>query len=212
MSEKPVVAAFDFDGTLTRRDTLLPFLLHTLGAAALARRAFALVPVLAGYGLGRVSNGAAKERVLVRCIGGMRADELQRQAERFAAEVVPGLLRNETMRRLDWHRQRGHRCVVVSASLELYVGPWARRAGFDDIVATRLEAQDATVSGRLFGANCYGAEKVARLERLLGDRNGYRLYAYGDSRGDRELLAYADYAYYREIPGTKEKKWPSCCA
>lgn len=198
---KQVVAAFDFDGTLTRRDTLLPFLLYTHGAITVARHAFFLSPTLAGYALGLIGNGVAKERVLVRCFAGMRIDELQQAGERFAADILPGLFRHEAMRRLDWHKRQGHRCVVISASLEIYVRPWAIKTGFNDVIATRLELQEnGCTTGKLSGANCFGIEKVRRLEALLGKREGYTLYAYGDSRGDDELLSTADYAYYRSMP------------
>jgi len=200
-THKSVVAAFDFDGTLTRRDTLWPFLLYTLGAAEFVRHALTLSPTLAAYALHLIRNDVAKQRVLVRCLGGMRLEALQQTGERYAADVLPGLQRDTAMRRLQWHRQQGHRCVVISASLDLYVRPWAIRAGFDDVIATRLEQfDDGHVSGRLSGGNCYGAEKRDRLESLLGDREAYTLYAYGDSRGDRELLRYADFAYYKRIP------------
>ena len=201
-ANKPVVAAFDFDGTLTRRETLLPFLLHTLGTMRVARDALILSPTLAGYGLGLIRNDVAKQRVFVQCLGGMRMDELQRQGELFAAQKLPGLMREEAMRRLAWHQAQEHRCVVISASVDLYIRPWAIKAGFDDVLATHLEIRaDGTTTGRLAGDNCYGIEKVRRLEALLGARDGYTLYAYGDSRGDRELLHMADYAYYRKIPG-----------
>jgi HAD superfamily hydrolase (TIGR01490 family) len=200
-ANKPVVAAFDFDGTLTRRDTMFPFLLHTLGRTAFVRHVFALSPTLAGYGLGVIRNDIAKERVFVRCLAGMSMDELQQKGEQFAAKVLPNLLRPEAMRRLNWHELQGHRCVVISASLDLYVRPWAINAGFDDVLATHLQTHEAgLVNGKLAGANCFGPEKVQRLQALLGDRDGYTLYAYGDSRGDRELLSSADYAYYRQMP------------
>jgi phosphatidylglycerophosphatase C len=199
-SDKPVVAAFDFDGTLTRRETLLPFLLYVLGAAAVARHALVLAPTLVGYSLGLIRNDVAKERVLIRCLDGMSLNALQEMGERFAADKLPGLLRNEAMQRFEWHRQRGHRCIVISASIEIYVRPWAIKAGFDDVIATRLEMQEGgSIAGKLSGANCYGIEKVRRLEELLGARRGYTLYAYGDSRGDRELLSAADHAYYRKF-------------
>ena len=202
-ADKLVVAAFDFDGTLTRRDTLLPFLLHTLGAATVARHALMLSPTLTGYALGLIDNGVAKERVLVRCFSGMHLNKLRQEAERFAINVLPGLLRNKAMQRLEWHKQQGHRCVVISASLELYVQPWAQRAGFDDVIATHLEMRDdGRITGKLSGANCFGIEKTRRLETLLGARDNYTLYAYGDSKGDRELLSLADYAYYRKFPST----------
>ena len=198
---KPVVAAFDFDGTLTRRDTLLPFLLYMLGTPAVVRHALVLSPTLAGYGLGLIANDVAKERVFIQCLAGMDAAALQQEAERFAALTLPGLLRQEALQRLAWHKGQGHRCVVISASLALYVQPWAQKSGFDDVIATHLETrEDGRISGNLAGKNCFGIEKVRRLEALLGPRGGYTLYAYGDSKGDKELLSSADYAYYRQIP------------
>ena len=199
---KPVVAAFDFDGTLTRRDTLLPFLLHTLGTAAVMRHALILSPTLAGYGLGMIRNDVAKERVFTQCLAGMRIDELQLEAAQFAEHKLPGLIRPEAIHRFGWHKEQGHRCVVISASLDIYVQPWALKAGFDDVIASRLETlENGCITGNLLGENCFGIEKVRRLEALLGSRDSYILYAYGDSRGDRELLSAADYAYYRKIPG-----------
>lgn len=198
---KPVVAAFDFDGTLTRRETLLPFLRYLLGDMQVTRHALVLSPTLTGYGLGLIDNDVAKERVFLRCFAGMRLNELEKQGERFASYVIPGLLRDEMMQRFAWHKQQGHRCVVISASLELYVLPWAFGAGFDDVIATRLETiQEGLITGKILGANCFGIEKVNRLRTLLGEKDGYTLYAYGDSRGDRELLSYADHAYFREVP------------
>ncbi|MDX8386618.1 MAG: HAD-IB family hydrolase [Gallionella sp.] len=200
-NDKPVVAAFDFDGTLTRRETLLAFLLHTLGAARVAYDGLVLSPTLAGYGLGLIPNDVAKQRVFVQCLGGMRMDELEKHGEQFAQQILPGLMRKEAMQRLAWHQQQGHRCVVISASMTLYVSPWAIKAGFEDILATNLETHaDGTTTGKLAGENCYGIEKVRRLEALLGKREGYTLYAYGDSRGDKEMLALGDFGYYREMP------------
>ena len=104
------------------------------------------------------------------------------------------------MQRLAWHRQQGHRCVVISASLELYLRPWASTVGFDEVLGSRLEVLDnGRTSGKLLGENCFGPEKMRRLEALLGPREGYTLYAYGDSRGDKELLSAADYAFYKSF-------------
>ena len=201
ISDKPVVAVFDFDGTLTHRDTLPRFLLHVLGYPALVRHSLALLPILTGYGLGIIRNDVAKEKVLMRCLGGMNMNTLQQKGESFAVHILPGLLRRNAMQRVAWHRQQGHRCVIVSASLDIYVRQWATKAGFDAVIATQLETQqNGRATGRLYGANCFGIEKVKRLDRLLGNRQGYIVHAYGDSRGDKELLEAADYAYYRSIP------------
>jgi HAD superfamily hydrolase (TIGR01490 family) len=197
---KPIVAAFDFDGTLTRRDTMFPFLLFVVGWGEFIRHIITLIPTLARYGLGLIRNDIAKERVFTRFLSGMNMVELQSKAAQFAAQKLPALLCTEAMQRLAWHKQQRHRCIVISASLEIYLQPWAINSGFDDVLATQLEIlQGENISGKLSGRNCFGIEKVNRLGKLLGNRESYILYAYGDSNGDKELLAYADSPYYRNF-------------
>jgi len=203
---KPVVAAFDFDGTLTRHDTLFPFLLQVAGPAKLLNKIIYLSPVLAGYVLGLIRNDIAKIKVLRRFLANMEMTTLQQHAWQFAEQKLPAMLRPDAMQRLEWHKQQGHRCVVVSASLELYLHPWAAKAGFDDVLGSRLEElENGRTSGKLLGENCFGPEKMHRLEALLGSRDGYTLYAYGDSRGDKELLSAADYPFYRSF--TKQGRY-----
>lgn len=207
-TEKPVVAAFDFDGTLTRHDTLFPFLLHVAGYFKLLNKIIYLSPVLFAYAVGFMRNDIAKVKVLRSFLAGMTLANLQQLAQTFAASKLPKLLRSEAMQRFAWHKQQGHRCIIVSASLELYLQPWASKAGFDDVLGSRLEPLDhERTSGNLLGENCFGPEKMRRLERLLGPRDGYTLYAYGDSQGDKELLSAADYPFYRSFThqGSYEK-------
>lgn len=193
-----VVAAFDLDGTVTRRDTLIPFLWFVRGpglAIDLLRAALALV----GYALRLIPNWQAKERLLATTLGGQPIDALRAAGHAFARERLPAQVRSEALRRIAWHRERGHRLVLVTASLDLYVEPWAAAAGFDEVIASRLEVVDGHVTGRLEGGNCYGPEKTRRLQERLGPTESYQLWAYGDSRGDRELLAAADHPYYRDL-------------
>ncbi len=198
---RPVVAAFDFDGTLTRRDTLLPFLWQMAGPGTYLLKMLRLLPTLAAYQLGLMRNDIAKEKVLKCFFCGMEEETLRQQGAYFATHILPRMLRPQAMHRLQWHKQQGHHCVVISASLELYVQPWAQGAGFDDVIASRLMLrEDGRIAGSLADGNCYGAEKVRRLQALLGAKEAYTLYAYGDSRGDKELLAMADHAYYRKMP------------
>jgi phosphatidylglycerophosphatase C len=112
----------------------------------------------------------------------------------YADHVVAHGLRPDVRARVEWHRSEGHELVLVSASPELYVAPIGRRLGFDDVLATRLEVDaDGRLTGRLVGANCRGPEKVARLRQWRGDALVIA-YAYGDSAGDREMLALAETA------------------
>jgi HAD superfamily hydrolase (TIGR01490 family) len=203
--KRSIVAAFDFDGTLTYRDTLLPFLLRLAGWGGVLRGAVPLLPTLLGYALRLLPNDVAKERVLRRFLAGMDGEELHRAGERYAQEELPARIRPAALARLQWHQAQGHRCVVISASIEHYVAPWARAAGFDDVIATRLALDgNGRLTGRYDGANCYGVEKVRRLCALLDGCENHEIHAYGDSRGDRELLALADHAWFRTMPGAAD--------
>ena len=200
-TDKPVVAAFDFDGTMTRGDTLFPFLLFAAGPVKFFRLFFLLLPTLLGYKLGIIKNNIAKETVFTRFFCGTSIDSIQKIAFQFSTEKLPELIRPDAMSRFKWHKQQGHRCVLISASLDIYLQAWASGIGFDDVLSSSLETtKDGRVTGKLAGANCFGTEKARRLNALMGDRSNYELYAYGDSSGDKELLSMADYAYYREMP------------
>lgn len=196
-----MVAAFDFDGTLTYTDTLLPFLHAVVGTRRWIRHLAELTPSLLAYSGGWLSNEAAKQQLLTRFLQGWDLADLEATARRFAQRTLPYLLRRRALQRLAWHQAQEHHCVLVSASLELYLRPWAESVGFTAVLGSRLEqTTSGRVTGRLAGKNCYGEEKLRRLVERLGSRRRYCLYAYGDSRGDRALLEAADYAYYRRFP------------
>lgn len=185
------VAAFDFDGTITRRDTLVPFLRRAAGGVPTARALLALSVRITLSMAGAGSRDAAKAQLLQRLLAGQPVAALEQVAESFADHLVAHSLRRETLERVESHRAAGHELVVVSASPELYVAPVARRMGFAAALGTRLEiGADGRLTGRLAGANCRGPEKVRRLKEWLGEE-ACTVVAYGDSRGDRELLAFA---------------------
>ena len=195
----PVVAVFDFDGTLTRRDSLLPFLWRVAGPARFVWNALVLLPTLLRYAVGILENGPAKERVLGQFLAGKPTGEIQAVAESFAVERIPSLLDPEAVSRLRWHQKQGHRVILVTASPELYVRPWAEAEGFDEALGTRLETKDGVFTGQFATPNCYGPEKTRRLEAEGPELRGATTYAYGNSRGDRELLGMADHGFYQSF-------------
>jgi HAD superfamily hydrolase (TIGR01490 family) len=135
-----------------------------------------------------------KAALIQRLFRGYPDSDLRAQGEAFAA-VLYNKVRQSMTEQLAWHRAQGHRLVMVSASLEVYLWPLGHRLGFDATLATGLEVgENGCLSGRLNGANVRRAEKVARLSNwLTGQLDGgpYELWAYGDSAGDKELLAMA---------------------
>jgi HAD superfamily hydrolase (TIGR01490 family) len=202
----PTIAAFDFDETLSDRDSLFPFLKMVVGSWRFYWGLIILSPVLLGYALHFIPNWKAKEAVLRYFLGGLTADRLQCWGDRFARQIIPQMLRPEALQRLKWHQKQGHQTIVASASLEAYLQPWAESLGFDRVLGTRLQTIEGRVTGRILGNNCYGREKVDRLQEAIGDLSQYCLYAYGDSQGDKPLLAVADYPYYRTFSDETEPK------
>jgi HAD superfamily hydrolase (TIGR01490 family) len=187
-----VVAAFDFDGTLSTRDNLVPFLNRVAGPTAVAS-------ALAVGGLRTVRasrtewrRDTVKAEVMRRLFAGADAERIATLGRAFAFDVVRRHLRSDAVDRVDWHRTQGHRLVVVSASLGVYVRPVAARLRFDAVLATELEeGPDGRLTGELVGANVRGAEKARRLDAWLGGEPAF-VWAYGDSSGDHELWDRAD--------------------
>ena len=185
------VVALDLDGTLTRSDTLLPFLRQACGrrrtALALLAQSFLIVRSMTGT----ASRHEAKERLLARLLRGRAVSDLEEAAVVFADAVMANGMRPEMLERIEHHRRQAHELVIVSASPELYVERLGRRLGVDAVIGTRLEVEEnGCLTGRLQGLNCRGPEKVVRLRAWLGE-DATLAWAYGNSRGDRELLALA---------------------
>ena len=190
MTPRPIVAAFDVDGTLTTRDCVVPFLRRSLGTprvvATLMRHPFHLLTALI-----RRDRDRMKE-LAVSAFAGRSAALTSAEGERFAADVEQRSMRPDSIARLAWHRRQGHQVVLVSASLDAYLRPLGQRLGVDDVLCATLDVGvDGNLTGRLVGRNCRGPEKVVRLNAWLAGRD-VELWAYGDSPGDRELLARAD--------------------
>lgn len=194
---KKIVAAFDFDKTLTDRETTLQFLLYSEGKWRTGLKILKLLPDLIGFQLGLKTRQEVKEKLLQAFFRGKSREEMNELGLKFANERIPYFIKPDGLKKLRWHQKQGHVCLLVSASIGVYLKPWAHLQKFDHLLCSELEYQNERVTGQLLGLNCWGPEKKERLLKLLGDKNEFILYAYGDSRGDQELLEIADYPFYR---------------
>jgi HAD superfamily hydrolase (TIGR01490 family) len=201
--QRPTVAAFDFDGTLTNAGSVFPFLVSVRGLIPVLRAVIMLSPALVHAAIvGGTTADDVKEKLFTRLLAGMPAEELNRRGAAFAQQHLRRHLRDDVRRRLEWHRDQGHYTVIVSASPECYVSPAGSELGVDGVVATRLAiGGGGLLTGGYEGKNCRGSEKYARLIghlRAVGPISGSPgeqpiLWAYGNSRGDLRLLEAADY-------------------
>ena len=185
------IYAYDFDGTLTTRDTLLEFICFACGTARFLLGFLLYSPLLVLMKLRLYSNGKAKQKVFAHFFQGMAIDEFDALCQDFA-RTHRHLLRPEVVRQLEQALSEGSEVLVVSASIDNWVQPFFPKV---KVFGTQIEVIDGCLTGRFLTPNCYGQEKVRRILALYPDRSEYHLTAFGDSRGDREMLAFADEAH-----------------
>ena len=183
--------AFDFDGTLTTRDTLIAFIRYACGTPRFLLGFLLHAPLLVLMKLRLYSNGKAKQRLFSWFFRGMPIETFDALCQSFAS-THRHLLRPETVRLLQQALSEGSEVLIVSASIDNWVQPFFPSV---TVLGTQIEVIDGRLTGRFLTPNCYGQEKVRRILALHPVRSSYRLTAYGDSRGDRELLAFADVAH-----------------
>lgn len=195
--DKPIIAAFDFDGTITSKDVLLPFLVFFRGKKTVCLAILKIIPALILFILGRRSRQDVKESLLKEILGQTPMTLVESMAEQFHEKQLPLLIRKEAQKRIAWHQKEGHQVVIVSANLSLLLHRYAKEHQAS-LISSELEIDGrGKITGQLQGLNCWGPEKVHRLIEKYGIKDHFILYAYGDSRGDQELLALADYPHYR---------------
>lgn len=196
MTQHKVLALFDFDGTLTHKDSLGDFIQFAVGK----RRAFLggmiLAPTLIRYVLGSTDNSLAKQHVLCHFFAGESEKKIRLLGRDYATHRIPAILRPEGLKRLAWHQEHGHEVVIVSASVELWLKDWTDSLGIA-LLATYMEVQDGYLTGRFAGQNCHSEEKVRRIRAAYSLENYDEIYAYGDTSGDRPMLALAHQQFYK---------------
>jgi len=150
------------------------------------------MPRLVAYKFGLLDNGTAKEALFGSYFSGMPAIAFQRAGMKFIPEIDK-MLRPDIMDALHAHARAGHTIYIVSASMPQWIEPWAASHDVTKVIGTEPAIDcGGLLTGKFATPNCYGAEKVRRFLTEEPDRKGYILVVYGDSQGDREMLAEAD--------------------
>lgn len=207
-SEQQIVAYFDFDGTLTTKDTLIPFLIFVVGIFRFILNLPRLIPIVLQYWLRIITNEQAKQKTLTLLIKGKKKYRIEHLAKNFALTKLHKYIKPVVYSKLEWHREHGHKIIIVSANLGIYLRYWANFHKLDDVIATELEVDDSgCITGNLLTRNCYGKHKVSRIKTYLTDTNQFFCYsyAYGNSAGDYELLEYSNEPFW--ITGDYIQQW-----
>ena len=193
---KRTVVVFDFDGTLTTKDTLLEFIKFACGKRRFFAGFLLYSPLLVLMKLRLYANWKAKEKIFTYLFKGMDYEAFKSLGMAFSG-VVETIKRDETVAEIKKHITEGHDVYVISASIEDWVRPWCEKYKVKEVLGTKIEVdKNGKVTGKFLTKNCYGQEKINRLLREEPNRNDYSLIAYGDSRGDKEIISFADEGRY----------------
>jgi len=182
---------FDFDGTITKKDSFTAFIRFYKGSASFYFGVMILLPVLLLYKIGISKNWKVKEVVLKYFFRKEPEEKFYTLCKSFAQHVIPKIVKREALNSIEKHLKNGDRVIVVTASAEDWVKEWCLAMNLE-LIGTRLEKRDGRLTGRLAGLNCYGKEKVKRIKQLLDVNDYATIYAYGDSKGDEAMLKLAD--------------------
>jgi len=187
---------FDFDGTITTCDTLAEFMIFYHGKVKYYLGLAALSPILASYIFKWMPNWKSKEYFLTWFLKGEKSAEFEKQCKAFAEKKLPQLIRPEALREIKRHQHEGATIAVVTASAENWVKPWCDQHNIL-CLATRLEVASDRLTGRILGKNCHGEEKVCRIREQFILTDFDKIIAYGDTSGDKQMLALAQEQFYK---------------
>lgn len=187
------LSVFDLDSTLTLKDTYLDYLIGYLARRPLRLSRTIGLPVdTLKFKLGMRNNSWLKQRFLHAILGGVSRPEIDRYSDEFVDRLMLKGMRANMLQRL---REviAEERVILVTASFEFYVERLAEQLGIDEVISTRAEWVDDCLSGKLAGANCYGVEKLRRLDSQLGEQRAeWDIAVYTDHHSDCDLLQWAD--------------------
>lgn len=194
---KPRLILFDFDGTITSRDSLIPFLWHISNPFSFTKKLTKSLPYIIGYLLKIISNERAKDRLLKHFLIGRDLEELRALCKSYVENALPNLIRPTALTAIQNHKSTNDLCVLISASPDLYLNVWGKIQQFDYILTTEIATDNSMVTGGISGKNCYGSEKLKRIKETFPDLSQYFIVVYGDSKGDFDLFEIADEVHYK---------------
>jgi len=187
---------FDFDGTITKKDSLVDFIQFVVGKPAYYKGLLKLSLILTAYTFKLIPNHIAKEKLISHFFAGWEASDFQEIANTYSLTKIDQIIRPKAIEKIDWHKKQGHKVIIVSASMKCWLHAWCERNNIE-LISTQLKIEDDKITGKFATPNCYGMEKANRIKKLYKLNDYDYIYAYGDSSGDKELLSLATESFYK---------------
>mgnify|MGYP003117244216 FL=1 len=189
------IALFDFDGTITNCDTFTPFVKAAIPRKRMRVGKILLTPFMIAHKYSLLSSSYIRQKVVRVGFKNLPVLDIAELGHKHAESFIPNVLRPEAIERLNWHKARGDRILIVSASLAVYLGPWCEKMGFE-LCGVNLEEREGLLTGHYLDGDCTGRKKVERIRALINLDEFEHIYAYGDTAEDIEMLDLADSKFF----------------
>lgn len=188
------IAFFDLDGTITEKDTLFEFVREFVSPFKFKLNLLFVIPFLLISKLKIIDSGSVKAFFIYLCIRKVPKEQIVLKAKYFSLNKLPLLFRPSMKKRLEWHKANGHEIVIVSASINFWIEPWATENGYS-LISSEMKFENDRITPFLIGKNCKGKEKLRRVKALFNLENYFYIYAYGNEKSDNYLLDIANESY-----------------
>jgi HAD superfamily hydrolase (TIGR01490 family) len=195
---KETIIIFDFDGTITTKDTMLHLAKWHFGLIKFCLGMLKIFPKILLYKIGIISNLQAKEAFLNHFYGGMNYRQFANLCTNYSLSMIDSIIKIEARKKIEFYKSRGNKMIIITASVLEWVRPWALKNGFDNVLASKIEVVDDKLTGKIIGKNCYGTEKVNSFVTEYGSFENYYTICFGDSAGDLEILKNSNQSYYQK--------------
>jgi phosphatidylglycerophosphatase C len=184
---------FDLDETITRHDTLLPYVWGFLLRYTPWRIPLMLgvLPAVLQFLLRFADEGIVKQSFIRCALGGSRRATIEGWNMRFVPRLLSNGVFADALKQIQQHKDAGDYLVLMSASTDLYVPAIARELGFDETVCTGIRWDGEKLDGSLTTPNRKGAEKARCFTALAERHRDLTTVAYGNSFADLPHLRLA---------------------
>lgn len=192
------LALFDFDHTISKKDSFIPFIIYAQGFMHSAWGFILLSPILILYRFKIIPNWKTKQKVFQHFFSNWEEEKFFKYGKDYALQGIPKIIKQSAVDKLDWHKEKGDKIIVISASFKTYLKPWCEANNFE-LICTEAEISNNILTGKFATKNCYGEEKIKRLEKIYNLSDFEYIYGYGDSKGDLGIKRVSNEFHYRSF-------------
>jgi HAD superfamily hydrolase (TIGR01490 family) len=186
---------FDFDGTLTCKDTMFLYLkfYNPMRYYVQLTKHFPLFVLLK---LKLLEADKVKKSFIASILKGEKKEKIQQKSQEFFEQNYPKIFRQNALDFIENMDRENTNALIVSASLDIWVKPFAEYFNIP-LLATEAEFSDGIFTGNFATKNCNGIEKVFRIRETIFGKKYDKIIAFGDSSGDKQMMKFANESHYQ---------------